>query len=370
MVLIDRWEGFSTSLGEVAGGSLTDQVHKLADGGPGVGVHLVIVGDHRLIGGRLGAGVADKLSFRLADRASFALIGVNPRAVPGDMPPGRALRAGSRAEVQVALLAADVSGQGQAAALAAIGAVATRRDAGVPAARRPFRVDVLPRRVTFAEAWRVRDPACAGRTLFGLVGVGGDELTGYGPDLSQGVPAFVIAGPRRSGRSTALAAMARSLLAAGARIVLVTPRPSPLRRLAGQAGVAASFDSRGLDGGALAAALAATSGPAVVIVDDAELLDGCAAGDELSQLIRFGAERQRALVLARAASGIRAGSGSWQHEATKAGRGCLLSPQEITDADLIGTRVPGYLIGAPVRPGRGLLHLGDGALRVVQIPSG
>jgi DNA segregation ATPase FtsK/SpoIIIE, S-DNA-T family len=370
VVLIDRWEDFSSSLGEAAGGSLTDQVHKLAEEGPGVGVHLVIVGDHRLIGGRLGAGVEDKLSFRLADRAGFALIGVNPRAVPGDMPPGRALRAGSGAETQVALLAADVSGQEQAAALAVIGTAATRRDAGVPAARRPFRIDVLPRRVTFAEAWRVRDPACAGRTLFGLVGVGGDELTGYGPDLSQGVPAFVVAGPRRSGRSTALAAMARSLLAAGARIVLVTPRPSPLRRLAGQAGVAASFDSRELDSSALAASLAATSGPAVVIVDDAELLGGCAAGDELSQLIRFGADRQRALVLAGAAGDIRAGSGGWQREATKAGRGCLLSPQEITDADLIGTRVPGYLIGAPVRPGRGLLHLGDGVLRVVQIPSG
>jgi DNA segregation ATPase FtsK/SpoIIIE, S-DNA-T family len=370
VVLIDRWEGFLTSLGEVADGTLIDQVHRLAAEGRTVGVHLIVVGDRRLLSGRLGAMVEDKLSFRLADRAGFSLIGVNPGAVPGGMPPGRALRAGSGVETQVALLAADVSGQGQAAALAAIGAAAARRDAGVPAGRRPFRVDVLPHRVTFAEAWRVRDPACAGSPLFGLVGVGGDELTGYGPDLSQGVPAFVIAGPRRSGRSTALVAMTRSLLAAGARIVLVTPRPSPLRRLAGQAGVAASFDSRGPDAGALAAALAAVSGPAVVVVDDAELLSECAAGDELSQLVSFGAERQRALVLAGAASEIGAGSGNWQAEARKAGRGCLLSPREITDADLIGARVPGDLIGGPVTPGRGLLHLGDGVLRVVQVPSG
>jgi DNA segregation ATPase FtsK/SpoIIIE, S-DNA-T family len=152
--------------------------------------------------------------------------------------------------------------------------------------------------------------------------------------------------------------------------VLVTPRPSPLRRLAVEAGVAASFDSRGLDAAALAAALAAVSGPAVVVMDDAELLSGCAAGDELSQLISFGTERQRALVLAGAASDICAGSGDWQDEARKAGRGCLLSPREITDADLIGARVPGDLIGAPVIPGRGLLHLGDGVLRVVQVPSG
>jgi S-DNA-T family DNA segregation ATPase FtsK/SpoIIIE len=370
VVLIDRWEGLLGSPGDAADGGLAGQVHKLAEDGRAVGVHLVVVGDHRLADDRLGASVVDKLSFRLDSPAGFALIGVNPRTVPVDLPPGRALRAGSGVETQVALLAPDGSGQGQAAALAAIGTAAARRDAGVPAARRPFRVDVLPRRVTFAEAWRVRDAACAGRPLFGLVGVGGDELTGYGPDLSRGVPAFAVAGPRRSGRSTALVAMARSLLAAGARIVLVTPRPSPLRRLAGQAGVAASFDPGRLGDGALADALAAVTGPAVVVVDDAELLGDGAAGHELSELISLGTGRQRALVFAGTASDLGAGSGSWQHQAAKAGRGCLLSPQEITDADLIGTRVPRYLIGAPVRPGRGLLHLGDGVLRIVQIPLG
>jgi DNA translocase FtsK/SpoIIIE-like protein len=137
----------------------------------------------------------------------------------------------------------------------------------------------------------------------GLVGVGGDELTGYGPDLSRGVSAFAVVGPRRSGRSTALVAMARSLLAAGARIVLVTPRPSPLRRLAGQAGVAASIDPAGLGDGALAA-LAAVTGPAVVVVDDAELLGDGAAGDELSELISLGGGLQRALVFAGTASDL------------------------------------------------------------------
>ena len=359
VVLIDRWEGF-----------LTEQVHTLLGEGAGAGVHLVIAGDHRVFSGRLGAAVESKLLLRLADRADFAMIGVTSRAVPGDMPPGRALWADSGTETQVALLAADASGQGQATALAAIGEAAARRDAAVPAARRPFRVDVLPRRVTFAEAWRVRDRASAGTPLFGLVGVGGDELTGYGPDLSRCEAPFVVAGPHRSGRSTVLVAMTRSFLAAGAQVVLVTPRPSPLRRLAGAAGVAAWFGSRELDRGQLAAALAAVSGPAVVVVDDAELLGGGAAGDELGQLMSRGAERQRGLVLAGGAGGICARFGNWQNAAGKARRGCLLSPQEITDADLIGIRVPPDLIGAPVTPGRGLLHLGDGVLRVVQVPAG
>jgi S-DNA-T family DNA segregation ATPase FtsK/SpoIIIE len=107
-----------------------------------------------------------------------------------------------------------------------------------------------------------------------------------------------------------------------------------------------------------------------VVMDDAELLRDCAAGDELSELMSFGADRQRALVFAGSASDICIGFGNWQNEARKARRGCLLSPQEITDADLIGTRVPRDLIGGPVTPGRGLLHLGDGVLRVVQVPAG
>jgi DNA segregation ATPase FtsK/SpoIIIE, S-DNA-T family len=45
-------------------------------------------------------------------------------------------------------------------------------------------------------------------------------------------------------------------------------------------------------------------------------------------------------------------------------------PQDFTDGDLIGTRIPRDLLGRPVQPGRGLLHLGDGQLITVQVPAG
>ena len=122
-------------------------------------------------------------------------------------------------------------------------------------------MDVLPGRVTFDTAWQMRDPAMDGRTLFGLAGVGGDELSGVGPDLAAGVAAFTIAGPVRSGRSTALVSMARSFLTAGAQLVLVTPRPSPLRDLAGQPGVVASFESAAISEADLSTALARSPAP-------------------------------------------------------------------------------------------------------------
>jgi S-DNA-T family DNA segregation ATPase FtsK/SpoIIIE len=48
--------------------------------------------------------------------------------------------------------------------------------------------------------------------------------------------------------------------------------------------------------------------------------------------------------------------------------GCLLAPQDFTDGDLIGIRIPRDQIGQPVQPGRALMHLGDGRLLTVQVP--
>jgi DNA segregation ATPase FtsK/SpoIIIE, S-DNA-T family len=370
VVLLDRWEGFLTSLGDIGSGELTEQIYKLLSEGASTGVHLIITGDQKVVGGKIGSMTENKIAFRLSDKTDFSLLGVTIRKVPEDMPPGRALRNETAVESQVALLAPDASGQGQAAALAAIAQQVLERDAAVPRVLRPFRVDVLPARITFEQAWALRDLARAGAPLFGLVGVGGDELTGLGPDMGQGLAAFVIAGPMRSGRSTVLVSMARSFLAGGAQLVLITPRPSPLRALADAPGVVAAFEAAEPSAADFAAALGRLTGPGVVLMDDAELMKDCGCADGLTELMNFGADRRRALVLAGNSSDVCSGFGTWQTDAKKARRGCLLAPQDFTDGDLIGTRIPRDLLGRPVQPGRGLLHLGDGQLITVQVPAG
>ncbi len=98
----------------------------------------------------------------------------------------------------------------------------------------------------------------------------------------------MVAGPGRSGRSCVLASMTRSFLAGGAQVILVTPRPSPLRSLASRPGVIGSFTGPGL-GEDLLAAIAALTAPGVVVIDDAELLTDCDASGELSKIITRGA---------------------------------------------------------------------------------
>jgi S-DNA-T family DNA segregation ATPase FtsK/SpoIIIE len=366
-VLLDRWEGFNPTLGELEAGGLTEILTRLLTEGASVGLHLVMTGDRSLLLGRISSLCEEKLIFKLAEKDDYRLAGLNPRDLPDGIPPGRAFRAVTGTELQVALLAPDASGQGQTAALQAIAAHCRTRDEAVQATRGPFRVDVLPAHVSFAEAWQLR-PASAG-PLWGLVGVGGDTLAALGPDLAAGMPCFIVAGPAKSGRSTILLSMARSFLAAGTPVVLAAPRPSPLRALVGTPGVLGLFDRPELNEADLAAALGSFSGPGVVLVDDAELLRDCDAAGELSRLVALGGDSGRALVLGGDAESIGVGFTGWQVEAKRARRGCLTAPSTIPEGDLIGVRLSRDVLGQPPRPGRCLLHTGDGKLITVSVPA-
>ncbi|MFJ1586157.1 FtsK/SpoIIIE domain-containing protein [Streptomyces sp. NPDC088197] len=369
VILLDRWEGWTPSLGELDHGALSDELFMFLREGASVGIHLIITGDRTLMAGRISTLTEDKIAFRLADRSDFSLISVNPRKVPDEIQPGRAYRAESGIETQVALLTDDSTGQGQAAALAAIGAAATERDAALPRARRPFRVDVLPSRLSFADAWEMRDTDAARNPLWALVGVGGDELTGYGPNLSDGLPAFVIGGPGKSGRSTLLLTLARSYQQQGVKLVVAAPRPSPLRELAGAEGVLRMYTDSDIPADDLGKALEeAEGGPVVVMADDAELLRDCDAKDVLKEIIARGSDHGRAVVIAGGEEDICSGFSGWQVDAKKARRGVLLSPQQTMSGELIGTRLSRSSVGGQVTPGRALLHLGDGEPLTVTVP--
>ncbi|MFJ8793267.1 FtsK/SpoIIIE domain-containing protein [Streptomyces sp. NPDC102462] len=370
VVLLDRWEGWVPTLGEIDHGSLTDELTTMMREGASVGIHLVLTGDRTLLVGRIATLTEDKYGLRLADRSDFSTLGIPARKVPEEIPPGRAFRNESGTETQFALLAEDTTGQGQAAAIAAIGEAATVRDAGVPRSRRPFRVDSLPSRISFEDAWEMRDPEGSRSRLWALAGIGGDEIVGFGPDLADGVPAFVVAGPAKSGRSTVLMNFAHSFLAQGIRLVVAAPRQSPLRQLDGKDGVLKVFTGDDIDEDEFEEAIdsASLEEPVVVLVDDGEILEDCDAESHMKRIVSRGAERGLALVIAGDEEDVCSGFSGWQVDAKKARRGVLLSPQESSSGDLIGVRLSRSLVGGQITPGKGMLHLGDGELRTVVIP--
>ncbi|MCQ8774038.1 AAA family ATPase [Streptomyces telluris] len=228
--------------------------------------------------------------------------------------------------------------------------------------------EALPARISFDEAWLMRDATTP--RLWALAGVAAEEQHAYGPDLATGTaPAFVVAGPPGSGRSTALVNVARALLAASTRVVLAAPKASPLRELDGQHGVVACFVREDIGSDELEAVLASASPeePVVVVIDDVEALHKCDAGGLLKGLVQHGFEEGTALVVGCCEDKLPFGFG-WLEETKKAHRGLLLSPQEQSTGDVIGIRIGHSIAGQPITLGRGWLHLGDGELLPVVVP--
>ncbi|MGW6531025.1 FtsK/SpoIIIE domain-containing protein [Streptomyces venezuelae] len=372
VVLLDRWEGWLPTLGEIDHGSLTDEITTIMREGASVGLHMVMTGDRQILVGRISSLTEDKYGLRLADRSDFSMLGIPARKVPEEIAPGRAFRNESGTETQFALLSEDSTGQGQAAAIAAIGERAAARDAEVPRHRRPFRVDTLPSRISFEEAWELRDPDASRSKLWALVGIGGDEVMGHGPDLAEGVPAFVIAGPAKSGRSTVLMNMARSFRTQGVRLVVAAPRQSPLRALEGTEGVLKVFTGDDIDEDEfeelIDEAEASTEDPVVVLIDDAEILEDADAASHFKRIIQRGTDLGLAMVIAGDEEDVCSGFSGWQVDAKKGRRGILLSPQDSSSGDLIGLRISRSMVGGPVAPGKGMLHLGTGEISTVTTP--
>ncbi|WIE64589.1 FtsK/SpoIIIE domain-containing protein [Curtobacterium sp. MCLR17_036] len=367
VVLLDQWESFMATLADAENGALHDAVQTLLREGVGVGVHLVVSGDRTLTSGRMSSQVERKLLLALADRGDYNYEGINGKKLPESIPPGRGFRNGTATETQVAVLPGGLGGRDQAAALRGIGdEVRTHVPDDAP---KPFRIDVLPRSVTLDDALRhlPASDAVPGRVA---LGVGGDELRLFTHDFVQDTPVFIVGGSPRSGKSTALLAMARHVLGAGGCVVAVTPRESVLRGLDGTPGATVVTDA-GIGAEGLTAAVDAGAGRfTLVLVDDAEVLKETAAEPVFRAILESDRGRSVGLVLGGDVEGVASGFRGWQVEAKKARRGMLLAPLSTVDGDLIGTKLSKSLVTQDRVAGRALLNDADQALRLVQVPLG
>ncbi|MFH8476582.1 FtsK/SpoIIIE domain-containing protein [Streptomyces sp. NPDC018000] len=359
VLLIDGWDSLVALLGDHDSGRPVQELTALIREGAPMGIHVVATSERALLSGKVASLNDERLLMRLTDRNEYMLAGISSKQIPAVVPQGRGWRGGSGTEVQVALVgeeAADAStatGRDQAEALRRIGEEAARRDRDVPAARRPARVLTLPRQVAFTDAWE-KVPAERRRPLWGLLGIGGDDLEPLGVDFAAGSPSFLVSGPPGAGRSTALASLAVSLLAGGTRVVVLTPRESPLRGLRRHPH-AVVLESPDPSADEVRDALAAGTGPAVVLVDDADLLAQMPAADPvLREIAATGRDRGHGLAVAATAETLTSAGIGWLGQVRRVRRGVLLSPQSPAEGDLLGVRLPyDQLRGRPV-PGRGL----------------
>ena len=356
VLLLDRWEGFVAAYENYDYGRLIEEVVQLLREGPAVGVRAAFTGDRTMLAGPVSTVFERRLVLRMADPTDYGAAGINERSVPGRMPPGRVVSlegpSGGLQEGQIALLDPEASGTAQVGALQRLARAAAESFERPPRQLWPLHVDALPARVTDAEA-RALDPGYApGSALWALLGAGGDQLGPVGVDLVAEGPAFVVAGPPRSGRSTALLTMARSLLEQGVSVVLVTPRRSPLADLAGAPGVLAVLDAEA-DDASLRQAVADRARCAVV-VDDAELLKDTPLDDVLAELLRQARDTERGIILASTTDDLKSAYRGFLSDALRSRSGLLLSVRSPDEGDLFGVRLPRNLSSSGPR-GRGLL---------------
>ncbi|MGI5453001.1 FtsK/SpoIIIE domain-containing protein [Streptomyces sp. CA-249302] len=365
VLMVDRFEVFEREFTAYDNGSYLERMIRLLRDGAGVGIHVVLAGDRVLGSSRFSGTTEDKIVLRLNDRQDYSSVGIPSKSAPSDPEPGRGIRTQDLSEAQIAVLGEDLSGTAQAEILFTLGRELTEREASVPAARRPIRLDVLPDRVTYADALALHTH---GGPMRPLVAVGGDTLTSLGPDLAD-VPTFVVAGPPRTGRSTALLVAAESLLAAGTGLIVLAPRRSPLRQLLGRPGVATLITDAEVPAGEFRQALGnVPEENGVIVVDDAELFMGAEIDPDLALLARGGAGTGWGLLAAGNAESLALSLAGWMGQVKRNRTGMLLSPQGLSDGEVIGVKLTRGVVGQAPQPGRGLLHLGDGTLRAVQVP--
>ncbi|WP_211277810.1 FtsK/SpoIIIE domain-containing protein, partial [Couchioplanes caeruleus] len=365
VLMVDRFEVFDREFVSYDNGSYLERMVRLLRDGAGVGIHLVLAGDRVLGGGRYSGSTEEKIVLRLNDRQDYSSVGIPTKAAPSDPAPGRGIRTADLSAAQIAVLDSDLGGTAQAQVLLTLGEELAKREAQVPDGRRALRLDVLPDRITYADALALH--ALRG-PMRPLIAVGGDRLTSLGPDLTD-VPSFVIGGPPRTGRSTALLSAAESLLAGGTGLVVLAPRRSPLRDLEGRPGVAAVITDPEVSISEFRGVLRnIPQASAVIVVDDAELLMGAEIDADLAQLARGAQGNGWGLLAAGNAESLALSLAGWMGQVKRNRTGLLLSPQGLSDGEIIGVKLTRGVVGQVPQPGRGLLHLGDGSLVSVQVP--
>lgn len=373
VVLFDRWEAFNAAFSNVDMGALVDAWQQIIQESSSVGIRIFMTGDRSCLVGRMSTLIDDKFLMRMADASDFTNIGMNVKEVPNHLPPGRAFRSGSTAESQFALLTADPDGTAQVRALQEIGRAAAARIGELPAAKKPFRVDDLPTRITVPEMLALGG-ARSDDTSYVPLGVGGDTLTMKHLSITEDGPTFMILGPRKSGRSNVLRLVAGHLVDADYSLLLVIPRRSPLAEFATDPHVVRTLTPEtDRDEGKevfeqFAELTKDRTKRTAVLIDDLELLglDGWLV-DGIEQQVKLVRDSESFVMAAGTADDLGSSYRGPAVALKKSRSGLLLRPQQPNDGDMFGARLPRSIGSGSGNTGRALLFR-SGQWERIQVP--
>ncbi|MDP9066742.1 MAG: FtsK/SpoIIIE domain-containing protein [Actinomycetota bacterium] len=355
LVMLDEYGAFAAAFETVNLGEMIDLLPRLVSEGRSVGVHFAMTAARRAsVPSALAASFGKKIVLRMGDPDDYIALGLDRRNLRGHTwGPGRGFIDGI--EFQAATVGPDPAPEKVARALAALGEAA--RDVNLP---RPPRVRLLPSSISIGELPRASEPWTA------TVGARETDLAEAHVELTEGH--LLVAGPYRSGRSTALATMTAGVRTSTPEVALwlFAPRRTPLVELDLWARVARGGDACQEAVEELAMQLnAGEGGPLLVVIDDAEELAEGSASYALEPVVKKARDATVRFMVAAEARSLHRLFGGWLSEIRKDKRGILLDPDIDLDGDLFGTRLPRRQKRS-FPPGRGYL-VSRSALELVQV---
>jgi S-DNA-T family DNA segregation ATPase FtsK/SpoIIIE len=366
VLVVDGWEQFETRAKlELMTVSLGPALREVMQVGAPLGMHIVPIGGQELVNGK----VADLCNQRLLltfPNESIRRPTLHGAKIPSPLP-GRAIDAETGRHIQICT--PGVSGAELVDSVVADYELAV----GGPA-RLPRQFPSLPPRVGVEE---LALPSPLPTQAWIPLGLGGPDVSTIGLDLFDAGPhLMLISGPSGSGRTTAIASLARLLRRRGVGVLTIAPPRSPLTRMLADDDVH-HIAAASVEDSDLREAAGSFGGRYAVLLDDADSLLVLAAkqgfGEAptlLDDIARPSELGHRALIIAGDATPILSGSRRFlarpATEALDTGFRLLLTPKDRADARQLkmGSLEPDqYFTGIP---GRGYLA-SDGAPTLIQL---
>ena len=367
-MVVDGWEQFESRADPVlADVSLGPTLREVIALGAPLGVHIVPMGGQDLLTGKVPALCSQRLLLPFANE-EIRRVQLRSGMTTPPLIPGRAIDAATGRHVQICL-------PGPSGAEFAAGVMAAHDRGSLDPRWLPRRFPSLPARI---DVTQLPLPAPPPSPSWIPLGIGGPDVATVGIDVFDADPHLMfISGPPGSGRTTAIATLARLLSWNGIDVIAVSTPQSPLRHmLEGEDGirvvVAAAVDDSELRG----AAETFGDGRYAVLLDDADRItvqatkqgfsDSPTLLDEIASPAQAG---RRALILAGDVTPILAGHrrslAKVTNEILISGSRLLLSPTKRKDArDLVMSLEPDQYFTR--RPGRGYLAT-TGAPTLIQL---
>lgn len=286
--------------------------------GSAVGLHVAMAAEGPGVPRPVLAAVRQRLVLALGDRADAAWLGLPVAALPSNQPPGRAVASEGPSPVQLAQPSFGLAG-----AVAALAGQAQALDGGPRSLGQLRPVEPLADLPASTSTSSVDGLV----TLRLIVGRLDADLEAAVLTLAGG-SAALVAGPPRSGRTTALLVAVLGACRAGWAVVAVGSKPGPL---ADHARVIAPGDPE------LPSVLRSLAGPTLVVVDDA---DDTADDDPTLRGLVTDRPSDRVVLVAGRSDRLRASWAHWSREVRVDRQGLLLDPDPDLDGELLGTRLP------------------------------